>query len=243
MRGKQKFFSSVAASALLALTLFSAPTVATAVTTNLNAGESINLKTVIDNNMSVWIGDKVFETFDWSPTGLDLDTAASNVNVRAIVNPSDIGFRLEFQLPMTAGDTDFKHVTFEYTASVTNSPNLISDIHLGVTGATSGDAVGTVGEDAFAGAFFGDPPLVGHVEASLPGPPTNSVTILNYPVAKIWVTKDIIAAGNFNFDDAGEYASISTIEQTFSQIPEPSTALLVGLGLLGVVAVNRKRKS
>jgi len=31
--------------------------------------------------------------------------------------------------------------------------------------------------------------------------------------------------------------------KTFSQVPEPSTVLLVGLGLLGMVAVKRKRNA
>jgi hypothetical protein len=41
----------------------------------------------------------------------------------------------------------------------------------------------------------------------------------------------------------GGFCTITNFDQTFSQIPEPSTALLVGLGLLGVFAANRKRKS
>jgi hypothetical protein len=155
------------------------------------------------------------------------------------LNPNDIGFRLEFTLPLTAGDMDFKDIAFEYTAAVTNSSNLISDIHLSITGATSGDAIANVSENATTGGFGVG--LVGTVAATLPGPPTNSVTILDYPVAKLWVQKDIIVAGAGDFTD--DNASIWTIEQTFSQIPEPSTVLLVGLGLLGVAAVNRKRKS
>jgi hypothetical protein len=230
----------VAVSALVVVFLFSAPTIARAVTTNLNAGEEINLATVIDNGLAVQIGDKVFGGFSWDNYGrLDLDMAASNVDVRALLNPNDIGFRLEFTLPLTAGDMDFKDIAFEYTAAVTNSSNLISDIHLSITGATSGDAIANVSENATTGGFGVG--LVGTVAATLPGPPTNSVTILDYPVAKLWVQKDIIVAGAGDFTD--DNASIWTIEQTFSQIPEPSTVLLVGLGLLGVAAVNRKRKS
>lgn len=240
MTGKLKVFTTMAVSALVAAILSLIPTTASAVTTNLTAGEEINLATVINSGLSVWIGDKVFEGFSWDNLNAP-DVAASNVDLKAILNLNDIGFRLTLQPTLTAGDTDFKDIVFEYTVAVTNSSNLISDIHLGITGATSGDAIGSVGENAFAGGFGAG--LVGHVEASLPGPPTNSVTNLNYPVAELWIKKDIIVSGNFNFDNAGEYASISTIDQTFSQIPEPSTVLLVGLGLLGAVAVNRKRKS
>ena len=238
MRGNQKLFTAMAVSAVVVVCLFSAPTIATSVTTNLTAGQSINLATVIDNNMSVWIGDKVLGGFSWDNLNAP-DVAASNVDLKAILNLNDIGFRLTLQPTLTAGDMDFKDVVFEYTAAVTNSSNLISDIHLGITGATSGDAIGSVSENASTGGFGVG--LVGSVAVALPGPPTNSVSILDYPVAKIWVTKDIIVSGAFDLSD--DFASISTIEQTFSQIPEPGTALLVGLGLLGVVAVTRKRKS
>ena len=141
MRGNQKLFTAMAVSAVVVVCLFSAPTIATAVTTNLTAGQSINLATVIDNNMSVWIGDKVFGGFSWDNLNAP-DVAASNVDLKAILNLNDIGFRLTLQPTLTAGDMDFKDVVFEYTAVVTNSSNLISDIHLGITGATSGDAIG-----------------------------------------------------------------------------------------------------
>jgi hypothetical protein len=59
-------------------------------------------------------------------------------------------------------------------------------------------------------------------------------------VDKLWVQKDIIATGG---GAANGFASISIIDQTFSQVPEPSTVMLVGLGLLGLVAMRRKHKS
>jgi hypothetical protein len=59
-------------------------------------------------------------------------------------------------------------------------------------------------------------------------------------VQELWVEKDVTVTGGAN---ANGFAGISIINQTFSQVPEPSTVLLVGLGLLGMVAVNRKRKS
>ena len=50
----------------------------------------------------------------------------------------------------------------------------------------------------------------------------------------IYVEKDIlVSSGNCNL--IKDNASICKIEQSFSQIPEPSTWLLVGLGLLGLL--------
>ncbi|HVM59818.1 MAG TPA: PEP-CTERM sorting domain-containing protein [Verrucomicrobiae bacterium] len=211
-----------------------APAVARAVTVNLNAGDSVNLATVTNSGMAVQIGDKVFADFSWDNLNAP-DVTASDINLRAVINPNDIGFSLEFTLPLTAGDMEIKDVAFEFTAAVTNSNNLISDLHLSIGGATSGDAVASVAEHAFTGGFGGL--SLGEVDASIPGA-TESVTNLSSASAKIWIEKDIIVAGAFEFSD--DFASITNIDQTFSQIPEPSTALLVGLGLLGIFAVNRK---
>jgi len=240
MRGGIKLFSIAAASAGAVVLLFSAPTIASADTTNLNAGESINLATLISESLSVQIGDKVFEGFTWDPSAGDTDMAAANVDFKALVN--DIGFSLQFQQPLTAYDLDFKDIVFHYTVAVTNSSNLISDLHLSLTGTASGDAYGNVGEDAYANS--GDIGQIGHVQAFVfDGAPeylTDS-TNLDSMVSQLWIAKDIQVAGaSEGLDD---YVSISAIDQTFSQVPEPSTVLLISLGLLGLVAVNRKRKS
>jgi hypothetical protein len=238
MRGNQKVFTTMAVSALVVMFLFSAPTTARAVTTNLTAGQSINLATVIDNGLSVWIGDKVFGDFFFNYSDLlgspDVALAASNVNVRALSN--DIGFGLEFLEPLIAVNDRMKDITFEYTAAVTNSSNLISDIHLSITGSANNGGIGTVGENVFSNGFGGT--VVGHIENSLPGGPLSSATNIVPAVTKLWVTKDVMVYGGFNGPTS--FATITVIDQTFSQIPEPSTVLLVGLGLLGAVALKRK---
>jgi len=239
MTGKLKVFAAMAISALVAVLLFLIPTTASAVTTNLNAGESVNLLTLIDSSLSVQIGDKVFGDFFWNDTydsGAP-DMAASNVNVKALLNLNDIGLRLEF-LPVTAGPGEFKDFVFEYTVAVTNSPNLISDMHLSIDGTAGGSAFASVGETAHVGGLGGT--IVGSLGTNLfAGDPTpiDVATNLDYAVTKLWIEKDVTLYGP---DDS---VAITSIDQTFSQIPEPSTALLVGLGLLGAVAANRKRKS
>jgi hypothetical protein len=240
MRGNQKLFSTVAVSALVAVFLCSAPTITRAVTTNLNPGEAINLATVIDNGLSVEVADKIFGDFSFAYLELgapDVALAASNVNVRALSN--GFGFGLEFQQPLIAVNDKAKEITFQYTAMVDpNYNNLISDIHLSITGSKGGAGTGSVGEDVFNDSFGGT--LVGHLTNNLGGVISSSTNIVP-PVTKLWISKDVMVSGNNG--GPSSFATISVIDQTFSQVPEPSTVLLVGLGLLGVVAVNRRRRS
>lgn len=239
MTGNQKVFTTMAASALVVVLLFSTPTTASAVTTNLTAGQTISLATVIDNTLGVQIGDKLFRDFFFSYTdnnGNPTDNLTrSNVNLTALSN--DIGFGVSFQQPLLAIGSDFKDVVFKYSVTVTDPNFKISDIHLSITGAAGNGGFGSVGEDTFVGGFGAT--NVGHLDAFLSGPTTSSNNIVP-AVTELWVQKDAIVTGN---GAANGNASISVIDQTFSQVPEPSTVLLVGLGLLGGVAVNRKRKS
>lgn len=237
MRGKQNLFSTVAVTAVAVVLLFSGPTIVRADTTNLNAGESINLKTVIDNTLSVEIGDKIFADFSFafndhgSPSP---DLASSNINVRALSD--NVGFGLEFQEPLSALNTTTKDITFLYTAMVDpNYNNLISDIHLAITGTHSGAGTGVVNEVVFNDAFNGT--QVGQTGAWLGGT-TVSSNILGTAINKLWVSKSVEVSGNNGGPTSA--ASITVIDQTFSQIPEPSTVLLVGLGLLGAVALKRR---
>ena len=239
MRGKQNLFSSVAVSAVAVVLLFSGPTIARGTTTNLNEGESINLKTVIDNTLTVAIGDKLFNEFAFSYNDFgatDTDLVSSNINVKALAG--NFGFGVEFQEPLAALNAKTKHVTFQYTAEVApayTNTFAISDIHLGITGSKGGAGTGTVNEVVFNDAFNGT--QVGSLYAFLPS--TLSVSNDIVPtVVKLWVMKDVWVSGASG--GPGSFATITVLDQQFSQIPEPSTVLLVGLGLLGAVALKRR---
>ena len=235
MRVNQRLVSTVVVALLLLK-----PALMLADTTNLNVGQTINLGAVITNNLSIQIGDKVFGGFYFAYNDYgasDIDLGASNVTVKALEN--NIGFGLEFDEPLSALNTKTKDVTFRYTAEVAAGyNNLISDIDLKITGSKGGAGTGTVSEVAFSDAFGGT--AVGHADAFLTSQ-LEKLTVLDSTEVKLWVEKDVHVSGNSGGPTS--FASISAVQQTYSQVPEPSTALLVGLGLLGVVAVKRKRKS
>jgi hypothetical protein len=242
MIGNQKVLTTMAASAVVVVILFSTPPIARAQgTTNLAPGQTISLATVIDNSLNVQIGDKRFGDFFFSYLDTDgiaaNDLTRSNVNLTALAN--NFGFGVSFQQPLLAVGPVTKDIVFKYTATVTDPNFLISDIHLSITGSAGNGGLGTVGEDTFVGGFGAT--NVGHLQASIPVS-SSDVSTANIvpPVMKLWVQKDVIVTGG---NAANGFASITIIDQTFSQVPEPSTALLVGLGLIGAVAVKRKRKS
>ncbi|HEY6565569.1 MAG TPA: PEP-CTERM sorting domain-containing protein, partial [Pirellulaceae bacterium] len=58
---------------------------------------------------------------------------------------------------------------------------------------------------------------------------------LTVPVRRLRVQKDILL-----FAGANSAAQVSFVDQTFSQIPEPTTAVLLGLGLV-VLAWRKSR--
>ena len=242
MTGNQKLLSTIAASTLGFVLLFSAPTTATAVTTNLTAGQTINLGTVIDNGLGVQIGDKLFADFffDYSDTDNgNIDLTKANVNLTALSN--NIGFGVSFTQPLLAQGPVTKNIALNYSATVTDPNFLISDIHLVITGSSGNGGLGTVDEDVYTGGFNGT--NVGSIHADTSTPPlslTDSADIVP-PVVELWVQKLVSVTGSNQ--SASGFATITVIDQTFSQIPEPSTVLLVGLGLLGLVALNRKRQS
>jgi hypothetical protein len=237
MRSNQKLFKTMSASAVAVVLLFSAPTIVRAFTTNLNAGDTINLATLINSNWSAQVGDKEFGAFYFAFTDYGdptKDLVSSNVNIRALEN--NIGFGLEFLEPLIAYNNRTCDVSFAYTAAVAAGYDyLISDIHLGITGARGGSGTGTVHE-VVCNDYFGGT-QVGQVNAYLPSALQDAADIVP-AVNELWVSKDVIVSGNGGGPTS--YATISIIDQTYSQIPEPSTVLLVGLGLLGAVALKRK---
>jgi hypothetical protein len=225
---------------LIAFTfLFVVPTMTKAlIVTNLAPGQSINLGTVIDQGLALQIGDKQFGDFYYSYMDTDgnllNDLTRSNVLLTALAN--DYGFGVTFQQPLIAVGAVYKDVVLKYTATVTDPNYLINDIHLAITGTYGAQGQGAVGETVYIGGFGAT--QVGFVQALIPGVMTGTANLTS-PQTKVWVQKDIYVYGQA----PGDSASITIIDQNFSQIPEPSTVLLLVVGLLGVVTAIRRRRS
>jgi len=199
--------------------------------TNLNLGQSVNLSE-LTNGLSLQVGDKLFSAFTFTKGGDFPDNfGADDLNVVAINDASgNLGIRFLGSIaPIIGGSGD---VFITYSVGVTQPGSFISDLHLEY----DGTAISAIAEQAFANE---NPSPVAHLEVSNPpvlNPPTNffaSATLLT-PVTQLQIEKDIFVRSG------GGATFISKIDQTFSQIPEPSTCALLGFASVALTFWTRQ---
>lgn len=185
-------------------------------------------------------GDKLFSNFAYTPdTGMP---AASDITVKAFTDAAGnlgIGF---FDHWVNANTNTTEHATIQFTVTVTDPNKWISDVHMfgdpNVSQTVNGtDGTAKVTETVFAGLndagqleIHDD--VIGGVHHSKFADGMN-VT----PVKSLTIIKDLL------FDNRGGLPSLTTVEQSFSQVPEPAfyqMSALLGLGGLGVFRLRRK---
>ena len=181
-----------------------------------------------NTSAGVVIGDKIFTNFTYTAVG-DMPANAYSVNVSAIFNdPSDIGLRFQgafYDAP--GGGSSDALITFKVMSTVDE----IWKATLAGNPSVSGDGYGEV-VDTWIGSPYG-----GNIKIT---PAINTATRIFSPAVPagylLPVQKDILL-------DAGTgTASLSFVDQTFQQTPEPSSLTLLGLG--GLLAyVSRRRRS
>ena len=192
-----------------------------------------NLADLIANDGTVVVGDKLFSNFTYAWTGDMPD--ASGVNVIEYTDP-DGNFGIQFQgafLDLAGGNASDALITFDVT--VLDPALMISGAHLAgnpaVAGGNGGNSFGSV------------------TETFLPGNITDSLVIFadedsavladwvtfDQPVTTLSVQKDIILFA----DDDAVATTLSFVNQSFSQIPEPGSLALLGLG--GLAMLRRRR--
>ncbi len=188
-------------------------------------GPTVSLAS-LTNGQTVIVGDKAFT--DFSISG---DFQANQVNVTPITENGDFGIR--FSGGFTSGGTPMG-MTLGYQVSVTNSLNLISAANLLFNGVVvAGAGTAQVTEQIFTNnTFYGQMSVFATQtstvsSASLAIVPPQSLLTINKNVS---LTATVPA-----------FSSISTIDQTFTQVPEPSAMVLVAAGFGGLALLRRRR--
>lgn len=214
--------------------------------TNLSNGGSISFANLTNSTASVLIGDKLFGNFTFSYISSDTNASDNLVPADLVLSAlsNQVGFGISIQLAgFSAEAMDFKDIALTFSAQVTNSPNLISGVDLSINGGATGMGEANVSENIYTeGIGVGN---IAHLFANIDA---NSATLedavtFSTPQAMIWVEKDLSVDADPGGTDCSDsnYAVISLVDQTFAQVPEPSTVALLGAGLAGLLVLRRRK--
>jgi hypothetical protein len=190
------------------------------------------------------IDDKLFTNFLFNGTSsgnpAPTPLTSSQVAVNTVNNGnSDIGFQFVFSL--AAGVQQTNDILLQYTVSTLSGLPKITSEHLSETGnfTTTGSAV--VDETLCIGFAFSGGSCAGTTAAlhtfSNSGGSKITDSINFAPVSTVGVRKDINTSGGVS-----GFATISGVANTSDQIPEPTTMLLMGTGLLFAGIFSRRSK-
>ena len=192
----------------------------------------IKLSDLIANQGSITVGDKLFSDFTFSLSGQAPYTpsGASGINVDGIVIGGNNGLR--FSGGMHAGPGGDVDLLIGYTVTVLDPNYWISGIVLRFNGSVTADGFTNVTETVSNGVN-----IVGQATVVNAPPVLDQTIYLNTPfLTTVDVVKDIYLSGGQNGT-----ATISFIDQAVIQtrVPEPTTLVLLGLGLLAFGASRR----
>ena len=217
---------------IFSVLLISSQGIATAeVEENLDFGQAIPLTDLLVDGSSFVNGDKEFSEFGW--TGAFDASGFSIVPYVNTVN-GNLGFQIRGAFLAHPGELLDQVLT--YKVEVLDLNFLISDVHLDFNGVAE-NGIAVVTETVRRGS---DEKIEGLISVNSPDKLSDQI-ILKIPERILFIEKDIVVATNG--DATGNFSTISIIGQEFSQIPEPSTVMLVAGGLVGLCVVSRRRRS
>jgi len=202
-------------------------------------GIQYQLDYLIETQTPILLGDKVFG--DWTSSGC---VDPSLIWVMVPDDPSG-GYWIQFRGPFVASaNNPICDTGIFYSLGTVNGQPRISDIEQAFN-LTGGGGIISIGETVWSDGFFqGQVIAQSTVGWNLPGsdpidPPgewcQGDNLLINPPVAKVWVTKDIYV------QSFGGVLGATIIRQGFSQVPDGGlTVLMLGAGMAGLAMLGRK---
>jgi hypothetical protein len=207
----------------------------------LNPDQSFDgsLQDIIDQGLSIQVGDKLFDAFSFT-SAPSSGFLAADVAVQAVQD--QFGFGLEFSGSWVATDTQERDFVLGFGVTVLDQSQLVHDVHLLFNGSEYGSGQASVTEQIFDDGPVPLGNLIGQMAVDAPSTLEN--IDLFQPLRHIYVEKDVSVTGGLigEKNSVENMARITTIHQTFSQIPEPGTMLLVAVGLFGAMLTTRRRR-